>query len=224
MDAPKIEITYDYDKFKFHSQNRKPGSNKGILSSIDHIDLTAYVPIIVDKDFYIIDGQNRFVSCKELGKPIYYVMMSNDFDTDEAIIALNRDQRAWNQIEFLHFHSTTKGGCYKQLEDFNDKYKLGISNSAVVYPEKAINARVIRCGVADFKKNPLADDIADFLKSEEVKVLKFHKTRPFVLAVRKAFEKYTLKQLIKLKRKIIVVPMCANYEQYLTAFDNIIRR
>ena len=224
METPKIKCTDNYKLFKFHEQNRKAGSNKGIVTSIENIDLTPFVPIIVDKDFFIIDGQNRFIACQKLGKPIYYVVMPDSYSTNDAIIALNRDQRAWNQNEFLHFHATTKGGCYRSLEDFTNEYKLSVSNANVIYPAKAINARTLRCGTLDFKKNPLADDIAIFLRCDEVKALRFGNTRPFVLAIRKAFEKYTLKELNKLKKKLIVVSMCANYEQYLIAFDNLIKR
>lgn len=224
MENPIIHKTTDYSLFKFHGQNRKAGSNKQVVKSIDLIDLTPFVPVIVDEDFYIIDGQNRFIACQKLNKPIFYVVMPREYDTNSAIIALNRDQRAWNQCEFLHFHASTKGGCYKDLEEFNNTHKLGISNANVIYPIKAINARTLRCGTTEFKKNPLAEDIALFLKSDEVKALRFGNTRPFVLAIRKAFEKYTYKEINKLKKKLIVVPMCANYEQYLIAFDNLLKR
>ena len=221
--------TYDYDLFMFYEQNRPAGSNKRVGISMKKIDLSPYVPIVVTKtqsrkELYIIDGQNRYLACKELQLPIYYVILDDKIDIDEAIIALNRDQRAWSQKEFLHFHAATSGGCYKKLYDFDKQYNLGISNSAVVYPLRAINARTIRDWVTIFDPNPLAEDICRFIDSEEVKALRFRKTRPFVLAVRKAFERYTLRQLDKLKKRIIIVPMCANYEQYLTAFDNLIKR
>lgn len=83
---------------------------------------------------------------------------------------------------------------------------------------------MIRKGASEFKKSPLADEIVAFLKSDEVKQLRFHKTRAFVLAICRCFERYSAKQIAKLKRKLIIVPMCANYEQYLIAFDNILRK
>lgn len=39
------------------------------------MDLTMYSPIIVSEDFRIIDGQHRFEACKELGFPIYFLVM-----------------------------------------------------------------------------------------------------------------------------------------------------
>lgn len=222
--TPTIHTTTNYDIFRFHKQNRKAGSNKQIVKLIDEIDLTPYVPIIVDEDFYIVDGQNRFLACKELQKPIYYVVLPRQYNTNASIISLNKAQQAWRQDEFLHFWASVKGGCWKDLEDFVNETKLGISNAILVYPKYKINATMIRKGEIKFEKSPMADDIVSFLQSDEVKQLRFHKTRPFTLAICKCFERYTPKQLAKLKKKLIIVPMCANYEQYLTVFDNLIRR
>lgn len=222
--TPIIYTTTNYDLFRFHEQNRKAGSNRQLPKLIDELDLTPYVPIVVDEDFYIVDGQNRFLACKALGKPVYYVILPREYDTNSSIITLNKAQQAWRQEEFLHFWASTKGGCWKDLENFVNETKLGISNAVLIYANGKLNASMIRKGKAEFKKSPMADEIVVFLKSDEVKQLRFHKTRAFVLAICRCFEKYTPKQIAKLKRKLIIVPMCANYEQYLIAFDNILRK
>ena len=222
--TPIIHTTTNYDLFRFHEQNRKAGSNRQLPKLIDELDLTPYVPIVVDEDFYIVDGQNRFLACKALGKPVYYVILPREYDTNSSIITLNKAQQAWRQDEFLHFWASTKGGCWKDLESFVNETKLGISNAILVYSNSKLNATMIRIGKVEFTKSPLADDIVAFLQSDEVKHLRFHKTRPFTLAICKCFERYTPKQIAKLKRKLIIVPMCANYEQYLIAFDNILRK
>lgn len=221
--TPIIYTTTNYDLFRFHKQNRKAGSNRQLPKLIEELDLTPYVPIVVDEDFYIVDGQNRFLACKALGKPVYYVILPREYDTNSSIITLNKAQQAWRQDEFLHFWSSTKGGCWRDLEDFVNETKLNIGNALLVYNRK-LNSTAVRKGAIEFDKCPLADDIVTFLKSEEVKQLRYNKTRAFVLSVCIAFEKYTPKQIAKLKRKLIIVPMCANYEQYLIAFDNILRK
>jgi len=74
-------------------------------------------------------------------------------------------------------------------------------------------------------KNPQAEAIVKFLQDERIRDLprKVWNTRPFTLAVRKAFELYTPKQLEKLLANAIKIPHCADYEQYLTVFKNIIK-
>lgn len=223
-DAPVIHKTINYDLFKFHEENRRAGSNKQIAKQIAEIDLTPYVPIIVDENHYIIDGQNRFMACKEQGKPIYYVVMPSTYDSGEAIMSLNKAQASWRMSEFLHYYAVRNGGCWADLEQFDKSHSLGISNSMVIYTNGIIDSKMIRAGKATFEKSEKADAILAFIDSKECKMLKFRKTRPFVLAVKKAFEKYTPKELTKLRKKLLAIPMCANFEQYLIAFSNIIKR
>lgn len=208
---------------KFFPANRPVRASRRLIKSIRAIDLTPYVPIIVTKDFYIIDGQHRFVACQELGLPIYYVVVPDDVTIPLAIQKL-QEQQAWRQEEYLHHHAVEKGGCYADLEAFWKFWGLGISNAAVVYPLHAINAVIIREGKTQFEKHPLADDIAKFLTLPEVKSLRYGTTRPFCLAVRKAFETYSPREMAKIKDRLITIPQCANYEQYLTAFANIVKR
>lgn len=217
---PVILMTYDYDRFSFIECNRPTVKIKRLEKSIKECDLTPYNPIIVDERYRIIDGQHRFTVCEKLGLPIYYVVC--DQEATKAMILLNQNMRSWRQEEFLRFHAETKGGCYKDLYDFDKNNNIGISNAIAIYPERQINATTIRLGELTFRKNPNAEKIVAFLKSKPVSVLRYKRTRPFVLAVRIAHERYTERQLNKLLKKIVTVPMCANYEQYLTAFDNII--
>ena len=218
----EIHKTEDYSFFSFVKGNRPLRNTKKLEKSILELDLTMYNPIMVDEDYNIIDGQHRFIACKRLGKPIYYVVMEEE-DAKKAMMLLNINLRAWKQEEYLNFYANEIGGCYKDLQDFDNTHKLGISNSIVIYCDKLINATILKSGKANFGKNVNADAIAEFLKDESIKWLRYSRTRPFVLAVRKAFETYNGKQINKLKSKMLSVPMCANFEQYLTCFENILK-
>ena len=220
-ESPVIHKTYNYDMFSYIECNRPIDNTRNLEKSIKQCDLTPYNPIIVDTNYRIIDGQHRYKACINLGLPIYYVICREQ--PILAMILLNQTQKMWRQEEFLRYHAETKGGCYLDLYEFEQANKLGVSNSVVVYPANQINAKTIKEGISQFDKNPNAEKIVAFLKSANVEVLRYKRTRPFVLAVRIAHERYTDRQLSKLLRKIAIVPMCANYEQYLTAFDNIIR-
>ena len=222
---PKIQLTTDYDRFQILGGNRRVcKSYVGSLKrSITNNDMTMYTPIIVDMAYRIIDGQHRFTACKELGKPIYYVVMEGKESVD-AMIRLNQNQRMWRMEEFLNYQAESKGGCYMELRTFIEDSKMGISNAMVVFPDVQINSSDIRKGEKLFNKNPKADAIVDFLNSEEIKMLKFSKSRQFVLAVRKAFELYNDRQLNKIRKKAIFIQHSADYEQYLTAFSNLIKK
>lgn len=101
---PQIFTTRDYSLFKFYSSNRPAEHWKTIAESIEQRDLTPYNPIIVSKDYYIIDGQNRFMACKSLGKPIFFTVANNADDKDIAL--LNAKQKNWALQDYLNFYCT----------------------------------------------------------------------------------------------------------------------
>ena len=220
-----VYSTTDYKAFRFHQDNRRPGSNRLVRRSIEELDLTPWCPIIVDRAMTIIDGQNRFIACRELGQPVYYVMLPDTVDAKAAMISLNRTQRPWGQLEFLEFHAKAKGGCWKELLDFCAMYRMPLSQAEVIYPDtQNVNSRTIRDGKITFSKHPVADAAARFLTRQDVRRLRYSRTRAFALAVRKAFERYDGKEIEKIRGRLITVPMCANWEQYANAFSNIVGR
>ena len=218
----EIYKTTNYSLFSFLQGNRSVSKKNSLVKSIQRIDLTMYKPILVDSEFRIIDGQHRFFACIELNKPIYYMIIENE-NINDALIVLNSNQKMWRQEEYLGFFAETKKGSYMELKEFMDRTGMTISNAMVVYPDSQINSNHIKSGNLNIDKNYYADNITEFLNSEEIKRLKFRNTRPFVLAIRKAFEVYTKRQLNKLRKNSIIIPMCANYTQYLTVFENIIK-
>ena len=221
----KIYSTKDYSRFSFLDNNRivKSSHVDMLKKSIKNIDLTKYNPIKVDANLRIIDGQHRFHACMELGLPIYYVVL-NGVDAEQAMIIDNQNNKKWEMMDWLRYRANKNGGCYKQLLDFIQQTCTTISNAMVIFPAKAINAATLRAGTTDFGFNEKAFDIVHFLQSQEVKELSFRNTRAFNLAIRIAFDEYSKRQMDKLKRKILLVPECANYKQYLTVFSNIIKK
>ena len=221
----KIYSTKDYSRFSFLDNNRivKSSHVDMLKKSIKNIDLTKYNPIKVDANLRIIDGQHRFPACMELGLPIYYVVL-NGVDAEQAMIIDNQNNKKWEMMDWLRYRANKNGGCYKQLLDFVQQTCTTISNAMVIFPAKAINAATLKAGTTDFGVNEKAFDIVHFLQSQEVKTLSFRNTRAFNLAIRIAFDEYSKRQMDKLKRKILLVPECANYKQYLTVFSNIIKK
>lgn len=97
-------------------------------------------------------GSTVSPSARSWGVPIYYVVC--DQEATKAMILLNQNMRSWRQEEFLRFHAETKGGCYKDLYDFDKNNNIGISNAIAIYPERQINATTIRLGELTFRKKP----------------------------------------------------------------------
>ena len=221
----KIYSTKDYSRFSFLENNRivKRSHVNEFKEEIKKKDRTMSFPIVVDPNLRIIDGQHRFHACMELGLPIYYVVDDDD-DAEQAMINCNKINKKWEMMDWLRYRANKNGGCYKQLLDFIQETGITISNAMVIFPAKAINAATLRAGTTDFGINENAFDIVHFLQSSEVKMLSFRNTRAFNLAIRIAFDEYSKRQMDKLQRNVLKVPLSANYKQYLTVFSNIIKK
>jgi len=120
----KIEHTTNYEKFKFFSCNRKI-NQKHLNSLIKDEDFPKSFechPIIIDKDFNIIDGQHRFLAAKERKIPIYYILDKNA--TVDTIANLNNKQVRWFTDDFLHFYAMQNIPEYVFMKEICDKYKI----------------------------------------------------------------------------------------------------
>jgi len=106
-DSNRIHCTNDYEKFSFYEANRVADHWPKIAHSIENRDLTPYNPIICalgkSGQLYIIDGQNRYLACKELGRPIYFVVVTDGQESD--ITCLNIYQKNWTIQDYLDFYT-----------------------------------------------------------------------------------------------------------------------
>ena len=213
--------TDDYSRFKFFEFNRTAGSNKKIGMSIDMVDMTEFCPIIVTPDYHIVDGQNRFLNCKEKGKPVYYIIYSGD--AEKAMIALNTATVVWKQKEWLHYYVSKESPNYVAMKYLMDKHKIDISNSILLFSHHKTNS-------TDFKNGKLQDNsrlfeaVVDFIKSVVVpKDVRWQ--RPFVSAVMDFIYDHEdePKKIKKLERRITSIVKYARIEDYRNAFENLVR-
>jgi hypothetical protein len=94
-----------YDSFEI--ANNRDVDQKHVLAlmrSIVASDHTPSHPIsvkCVDEKMWIFDGQHRFVACRNLGIPIYYVI--DDDASEEALLTIQTSKKwtAWDNICYL---------------------------------------------------------------------------------------------------------------------------
>lgn len=134
-----VQSTYDYDLFEFFESNRDPLHWKKIAQSIEKKDLTPYVPILVAKIegvLYIVDGQNRFLACKHLKKPVYYQLLPPDCGED-TMIMLNIDRKNWTPENYLNFWVAQGNPDYIRLSAvLNECGNLKVSDSYRIWQSK----------------------------------------------------------------------------------------
>lgn len=126
---PKIQVTKDYSLFKLNEKNREVLSNRvsNITESIEELDLTDCLPILINEKWEIIDGQTRYESCKLRGKPIYYVMKNLNGQTDRAMILLNSKQAKWTLDEYISHYA--KAGIQDYIDILDCKAQYGVTSS-----------------------------------------------------------------------------------------------
>lgn len=122
-----MEKTYDYSLFKISSKNRGLDERNlnEIIESLKQDNLLHLNPIIVDKDYVVLDGQHRLEACKELGLPIYYVRDTSL--THDAMATLNMAQKKWDMQDYAHYYSESGDKAYQLLLKTADELGLSLN-------------------------------------------------------------------------------------------------
>lgn len=117
-----MKYTSDYSVFKFIQGNRNIVEShvKEIIKSINSIGYIP-IPIVVNEDMEIVEGQHRFEALKRLNLPIPYIIVLGA--TREEIIALNTSSRKWGTADYISSFASDNIPSYQRLKqllhDFN---------------------------------------------------------------------------------------------------------
>lgn len=220
QDIPVREIykSYDYDKFKFLEYNRSVKDSRKLEKSIREIDITDCCPIVVTSDYHIIDGQHRFSICKQLNRPIYYVIFKGE--AERAMVNLNVSATPWTQHEWLEYYCGKRNSVYLSLRDFMVQYpKLRLSNAILLFSAGKTNSETFKKGKL-ISANPRKDEMVSFLQ-ECNHPCAFR--RSFVNAVMTFMLAHEAKAIKKLQRKALCVPRFARTGDYVIAFENLVK-
>ncbi len=213
--------TKNYSKFVFSKQNREV-KTKTILSIKESMQKFGFIPgrpVLVTKEFVIIDGQHRFLAAKDLGIEIEFEILQGDYV--EKMIKLNSTQSNWSLEDYVNSYASQNVDCYRKLLKFQEKYDLSLSSAITLFFGAGVkSAHVKRGDVLKIRAN--AEQIADFILN--CNSVSYNKDNKFVRAVVSVYDKLTKSQLNKLKSRLIIVPKLSNSQDFITAFENIINK
>lgn len=120
--AMKYEVlmTTNYSLFRIMADNR----NLNLLH-VKRLEESMKVkhlvcPIIVNRNHEIIDGQHRFEACKNLGLPIYYLVVPSYGITEVQI--LNTNQKNWIKLDYLHSYCAAGRKPYLEFKKFMEDF------------------------------------------------------------------------------------------------------
>lgn len=116
----QVKSTNDYQKFKILQGNRKLNSLhvKRLKESFKESYL--FSPIVVNKNFEIIDGQHRFNAAKELNLDINYIVCP-DYSLKEVQL-LNTNSKNWKREDYLNAYCDLQYPEYIKFKNFMKKF------------------------------------------------------------------------------------------------------
>lgn len=114
--------TQDYDLFTFLKGNRIPNPQH-----IERLRFSLQIngmipnPLLINKEFEIIDGQHRYEAAKKAGTKLYFIIV--DYKLPQ-VHAINQDQSNYKIMDYMHGFAETGVESYVILKRFYEKHKV----------------------------------------------------------------------------------------------------
>lgn len=111
----------DFGMFKLYKDNRDISDTRRekIRNSFEKAGYIP-VPIVVNEDYYVIDGQGRLAVAKELGIPIAYMIVPKI--GMDACIEMNVCTTAWDDWAYIESYAHRGEESYKRIVQLRDQY------------------------------------------------------------------------------------------------------
>lgn len=122
-----MNSTKNYDMFEFMTANRsinRTHVNK-LKKSLAEYGFLSSQPITVTHDMKVLDGQHRFIACKEMGIPIKYQVVDIK-KMDNILVDLNNTQRKWNVYDYVTYYAQQGNSHYIRLLELHKQYKISV--------------------------------------------------------------------------------------------------
>ena len=186
------------------------------------------VPIIVNENYEIIDGQHRHNCYQELKLPVPYLVVSGY--GLEQVHRLNNNTKDWKIADYAHSYCELGSQDYCKYQEFKNKYNLGDYESIAMLVG---NIRGSGKSFANFRNGKFKiKNWSNACKdAEEIHRDKPYyeswKKRSFVIALLHLFDHKDFKssQLInKFKKFPSLVYDCVNSEQYVVMLEKLYNR
>ena len=184
----QIFKTNNYSKFKMLEENRNINQRNyaKLVNSMKKEQLV--IPIIVNENYEIIDGQHRYLASKELGLPIYYFVISG-YGMDQVIRA-NLASSNWTKKDFLMSYVQEGKEEYARVYEIINKYDIKVSTflrvlSTITNVNQKLLSKYFEDGT--FKSTDLEKVEEALITLEDFNFFKGYKTKSFVVAFLKLY-------------------------------------
>jgi len=185
-----IKKTKDYDKFHFMCGNRgiDPRALNSLKIGIQSNNLLYCNPILVSKEYGVIDGQHRLEAAKALNIEVYFICINKTDEESTGLLAKIQFKKQWGMVDFLKFYITTdKSKKYHLIIEFAKRIDV---NPQTILQTLLIFSKYRSSGISEFRnllrtgkldvENIFWDKVLDFEKKYILyrDFLSFRKIRP----------------------------------------------
>lgn len=232
VEARMVYETRDYKAFSFITGNRN--INNSHLENLrkSMTEMLIPIPIVVNEKLQIIDGQHRYMVCKEEGWTLTFIQIKGLALTH--VQKINELMKVWTAEAFMHCYCDlaleTEDGEYDdyvEYREFKRKYGFGHNETQAILT----NQRMFSGNLSDrfrngsFKINDLkkATHVAERI-TDVGKYYQGYKRRGFVIAMLHCFatpEYDHDRFLSKLSYQTYKLSDQSNYKQYLQIAQDI---
>ena len=201
MSNNKIYSTSEYNLFHKLKGNR--GINelhvRKLVEAIKEKDLQ--IPIIVDHDMNVLDGQHRLDAYKIVGNPVSYIV-KDKFELQD-VRNVNSVNRKWTLTEYLMSYCKLGKKDYQLLEWFHRTYEFGIAECVAMLNGKGyVNSTALK----EFRKGEFVIEDLEQGKTWAKNInacgeyFQYYKKATFIKAMLSAMKDKTFKFSIFIKR------------------------
>ena len=116
-------VTYDLSIFKRYPGYREPDGFrvKAVIDSMKKIGYIGSCLVECDENMYVCDGLVRIEACRQLGLPVYYVVIRG-MNADYAK-AMNAISGNWGDLDYISSYAKRGNENYSRLDGIVKKYK-----------------------------------------------------------------------------------------------------
>ena len=122
----EILSTTEYDIFKYHPLNRKVSERhvQNLIRSIKKNNYLGVMPIVVDSDLQVLDGQYRLAAARNLKIPIHYIIVPKNKIGDDFFLT-SKISKNYSLLDAIDFYTKKEGyEDYKIFKEFLDELKI----------------------------------------------------------------------------------------------------
>jgi hypothetical protein len=159
-----VHYTTNLDQFTFHRQNRSVnrGAVLRLAESIKRVGLK--VPITVNRNGVILDGQHRVEAIREINKtasaPVRLSYIEKNMSIAD-IAEMNANQTAWRLSDWIHYYATGGNENYIKLKEAARKFTPHKMTSicALLSPNEGAHTKTVSAGRYVYDMTPEKEQI-----------------------------------------------------------------